>query len=95
MGALKQGVVIHVVTKNRYFAEKFMCDNFNEPNKILKSRDEFIYLYENGDEVRWLYPRESNRGYKCNILYYDNTVDAELLCNVFRPSVLSVETYLG
>ena len=95
MGALKQGLLINVVTKNRCFAENFISKTFNKPDKISNNDLEFVYLYENGDRITWLYPREYCRGNKCNLLYYDDTVGIDILNNVFVPAMVSPETYMG
>lgn len=77
MGALKTGLKIGVCCKEREAAIMFMDALFNEPDHKRISQYETTYLYDNGDNIAWITPRESVRGRKFDLIFCDESVDDE------------------
>ena len=56
------------------------------PIRIIKSKNEYIITYENGDYWRACCVNTSSRGYKCNISYIDNSISNEIIETIILPS---------
>ena len=56
------------------------------PIRIIKSKNEYSIVYENGDYWRACLVNTSSRGYKCNISYIDNNIPNEIIKTIILPS---------
>lgn len=59
------------------------------PIRIIKSKNEYIITYENGDYWRACCVNISSRGYKCNISYIDNSIPNEIIETIILPCTTS------
>ena len=60
------------------------------PIRIIKSKNEYIITYENGDYWRACCVNTSSRGYKCNISYIDINIPNEIIETIILPSTTSL-----
>ena len=59
------------------------------PIRIIKSKNEYNIVYENGDYWRACCVNTSSRGYKCNISYIDNSIPNEIIETIILPCTTS------
>lgn len=59
------------------------------PIRIIKSKNEYSIVYENGDYWRACLVNTSSRGYKCNISYIDSSIPNEIIETIILPSTTS------
>ena len=55
------------------------------PIRIIKSKNEYIITYENGDYWRACCINTSSRGYKCNISYIDREIADDIVDTIIKP----------
>lgn len=51
------------------------------PIQIVKTKNEYIITYENGDNWR----NTNSRGYKCNISYIDREIADDIIDTIIKP----------
>ena len=59
------------------------------PIRIIKSKNEYNIIYENGDYWRACCANTSSRGYKSNISYIDMNIPNEIIETIILPSTTS------
>ena len=59
------------------------------PIRIIKSKNEYNIIYENGDYWRACCVNTSSRGYKSNISYIDMNIPNEIIETIILPSTTS------
>lgn len=59
------------------------------PIRIIKSKNEYIITYENGDYWRACCVNTSSRGYKCNISYIDHEITDDIVDTIIKPCTTS------
>ena len=59
------------------------------PIRIIKSKNEYSIVYENGDYWRTCCGNTSSRGYKSNISYIDMNIPNEIIETIILPCTTS------
>ena len=55
------------------------------PIQIVKTKNEYIITYENGDNWRAIRGNTNSRGYKCNISYIDREITDDIVDTIIKP----------
>lgn len=55
------------------------------PIQIVKTKNEYIITYENGDNWRAIRGNTNSRGYKCNISYIDREIADDIIDTIIKP----------
>ncbi len=55
------------------------------PIQIVKTKNEYIITYENGDNWRAIRGNTNSRGYKCNISYIDCEIADDIVDTIIKP----------
>ena len=55
------------------------------PIQIVKTKNEYIITYENGDNWRAIRGNTNSRGYKCNISYIDREIADDIVDTIIKP----------
>lgn len=55
------------------------------PIQIIKTKNEYIITYENGDNWRAIRGNTNSRGYKCNISYIDREIADDIVDTIIKP----------
>lgn len=55
------------------------------PIQIIKTKNEYIITYENGNNWRAIRGNTNSRGYKCNISYIDREIADDIVDTIIKP----------
>lgn len=85
MGALIGGLRIGVCCQDRTAALTFMNSTFNKPEAVQSLENTLTYMYDGGDMVEWIRPKESIRGRRFDLIFCDESLDDVFKDCILRP----------